>query len=286
MSALQSAIDRAYRWFYDPQPVHAISVTRALLGAILFCCYLLYRPSMEWYYGSDGLLVYLLNMEPPYTVTQTYLWPLTIALMASALCFSIGLFTRPAGLALAVLHYSFVRFGIVHTWGWAETIPLYIVYVSLSGANQWLSVDAWWAARRGQPMSTEAPAWALRLLQFHVSMVYVAAAWHRIDDGAWIRGEIVYEALSNSWYTRFPTVDFQPWKPLLSLATWATEAAELSAPIALWIPRLRPYWVVALLSLHAGLQLGASVGWWQPMMIAGLISFIDPAAISRRSARR
>ena len=96
----------------------------------------------------------------------------------------------------------------------------------------------------------------------------------------------MYEALSNSWYTRFPTVDFQPWKPLLSLATWATEAAELSAPIALWIPRLRPYWVVALLSLHAGLQLGASVGWWQPMMIAGLISFIEPADLSRRSARR
>lgn len=285
MSAIRSAADAVYRWFYAPKPVHAISVTRALLGFILFFCYLIYTPDMEWYYGSDGLLVYMLNLEPPYTVTQAYLWPLFAGVLVSAVCFGVGLFTRPAGLCLAILHYLFVRFGVMHTWGWAETIPLYIVYVSLSGANRWLSVDAWWAARRGRPMRPEAPAWALRLLQFHVAMVYVAAAWHRIDDRAWIYGEIVYEALSNAWYTRLPGVDFQPVKPLLSLATWATEAAELSAPIALWIPRLRPYWVLALITLHAGLQVGASVGWWQPMMIAGLVSFVDPAQVSAGAAR-
>lgn len=277
MSPAGRALRALDAWFFTPVAAHSLAVTRVVLGLTMLSCYLLYASSLEWVYGADGLARYLMDIDPPYTVTQRHLWPLWGLLIVSAASFAVGLFTRPAGLCLALCHHLFVRFDAVRTWGWAETVPLLIVYVALSGAGRCMSVDAWRSARQGRPLTPEAPAWALRLLQFHVAMVYVSAAWHRIDDDAWLRGEMVYEAVANSWYTRLPYLDLQPWKPLLRLATWATELAELSAPLALWVPRLRHTWVAALMLLHAGLHLGASVGCWQPMMLAGLMSFVDPA---------
>lgn len=285
MTPIGRAWDAVANWFFAPQKVHALALTRVMLGAILFSCYFLYRPSLEWIYGSDGLAAWLEPLSEPYTVTQRYLWPIYGVLMVSAACFCLGLFTRPAGLALALCHWLYVRFYSVHTWGWGENMPLIVTYVALSGAGHWLSLDAWLAARRGRPLSTEPSGWAFRLLQMHATAVYIAASWHRIDDGGWLRGEMVYEAVSNGWYSRFPYMNFRPIMPILSLLTWGTELVELTAPVALWIPRLRRWWVLALYGLHMGLQLGASVGWWQPMMIAVLTCFLDPDVVKRRLTR-
>lgn len=285
MTLLTRPLRAVYDWFFTPKAVYGLALTRFLFGAIMLTCYLYYSSNMEWYYGSDGILRYMIDMKPPFTVTQRFLWPIYGAVIVSATCFCVGLFTRPAGICLALSHYLFIRFGVLHTWGWAETITPLIVYVSLSGAGGWASVDAWRAARRGRPLPSVVSGWALRLLQFHVSMIYVAAAWHRIDDAAWIRGEMVYEAMSNTWYTRLPYLDLQPWQPVLRLMTWATELAELAAPVALWIPRLRPWWVAALIALHTGLHFGASVGFWQPMMITGLLAFVDPERVKRVLSR-
>lgn len=272
-------IDRLDDWFFAEQRVHALALTRIIFGVALFVTYLCYSPYLEWYWGSDGLLPYIFNLKPPYTLTQTALWPIFGALMLSALCFTVGLFTRIAGLLLLAGHFCFIRWGVLHTWGWAETMPLLLLYVSLSGAGRWLSVDAWWAARQGRPISPTASRWALRLVQIHVCMIYVAAGWHRIDDGGWLRGEMVYEAMSNTWYTRLPLVDFQPYKAVMAWATWGTEFLELLAPVALWLRPTRKIWMIGLIAMHTGLHLGASVGMWQPMMVGSLLSFADPQSV-------
>lgn len=281
MSALNRAFLAVYGWFFDDQPVQAIALSRVIFGASLLLTYLFYLPWLDWYWGPDGLRSYLYHVAPADDLLQRALWPVTALLLVSALFFTIGLFTRWSGLVLIACHLQFTRFGVMHTWGWAETIPVFIFYVAMSGADRWLSVDAWRLSRRGIAPEPVATAWALRLLQIHVAMIYVAAGGHRIDDPGWIRGEMVYEAMSNTWYSRLPLVDFQPLKPILALATWATELLELTAPVALWFRRTRRWWLVGLIALHGGLHLGASVGFWQPMMIGALLCFVDPAAVQR-----
>lgn len=273
-SAFEGWLDH---WFFAEDRVHAVAITRIIHGLAMFFTYLFYGPYLEWYWGEHGLLTYIQRLEPPFTLTQTALWPIWGALMVCALCFTVGFQTRKAGVGLVLCHFMFIRWGVLHTWGWAETIPMFLLYLSMSGAGRWLSVDAALARRRGTPMSPTASRWAVRLVQIHVVMIYVAAGWHRIDDPGWIRGEMVYEAMSNAWYTRLPYVDFQPFKPVMALATWATEFLELTAPVALLWSRTRWVWMVGLIAMHTGLHLGASVGFWQPMMVGALLSFLDPA---------
>lgn len=284
---LTRAYNAVYDWFFGPADVHALVLSRIILGGLMLACYLLWGPYMSWYYGQDGLLTYLLHMDPgDLPVTQQHMWPIFGALVLCAAAFMLGLFTRVSGVGLALCHWLFIRQGIFHSWGWSETVTLPILYVAFSGANRWLAVDAWLRTRRGIALPEQAPAWAMRLFQFHVSMIYVAAAWHRIDDVGWIRGEMVYEAMTNGWYSRLPYVDFRPMQPVLALLTWGTELLELSAPLGLWWRRSRHWYVLGLAGMHTGLHLGASVGMWQPMMIAGLISFADPQLVRRLLTRK
>ncbi len=49
------------------------------------------------------------------------------------------------------------------------------------------------------------------------------------------------------------------------------------APFLLWIPRTRLVVTLSLMTMHLGLELGASVGWWQPMMLMMLVVFLPPS---------
>ena len=92
---------------------------------------------------------------------------------------------------------------------------------------------------------------------------------------------MVYAAFANGMYTRFPYVDPQPFKPIFTVLTYATEALEISAPFALWLRKTRIFYALALMGLHVGLEAVAIVGWWQPMMIVLLVVFLPPAWLRR-----
>ena len=145
-----------------------------------------------------------------------------------------------------------------------------------SGAGRHLSVDAWRAARRGAPpASWLGPGWPLRLMQIHVCCMYVAAGWSRLDKESWLTGELVYVALSGATHSRF-VIDWSPFMPILAIGTWGALFLEVTAPVLLW-PRLtRRAWALGLVGLHLGLELTTNVGWWQSVMIAGLLSFLLP----------
>jgi hypothetical protein len=270
-----------HAWFYTPRPVHSLALARVFIGATMFIGYILYLPDLDWYFGEGGVADVFGTYKGGFELIHTWLWPLYGLLLLSALLFMVGLATPWAGLCLAACQAIFAQGGIYHTWGWFTVIAWFVLYIALAGSGRWLSVDAWLAKRRGQPLSPLAEPWALRLLEVHVCTIYLAAAWHRVDDAAWVRGELVYEAVINSWFSRVPHLDLRALRPLLQLITWATELLEALAPVAFWLPWTRRVWIYALIVFHIGLHLGASVGMWQPMMVSALTAMIAPAEAER-----
>ncbi len=280
---LAHAEARVLDWFFAPKSVAPLALLRMSLGTIVAVSVLQYLPHIEWLWGEQGLSAQILVDYADHPLRFYTGWVFGV-LFAAGCCFAVGAFTRVSGLLAALMQGIVASTPNLHSWGWVSVMPVMLAIVALSpGGNRW-SVDGWRAERRGEPLAHRAPGWTLRLLQVHVAVIYLSASWHRWDDRGWRAGEMVYAALANGMYTRYPYFDPQPLKPLLSLITWGTELLEMLAPFLLWVPRVRVPYALALMLLHLGLEASAILGWWQGMMVTLLFVFL-PADWSARVMR-
>jgi hypothetical protein len=291
---------RAHDFFLAPQPQHALVGARILLGSAIFGTYTARLPEWRWMYGPDGVagfgfyqrfpdaapfnqrvaeILHVLAKLP----SEAAILGLYLLLLVSALAFAAGAWSRLSGVATLVLHILFyARNSFVYEGSWAEFVNAPLLYVICSGAGRHLSVDALLARRRGAPAAAWlGPGWPLRLMQIHVTCMYVAAGWSRLDKETWLLGELVFVALSGATHSKL-VIDWRPFLPILKLGTWAALALEVTAPVMLWVRPLRRLWALGLVGLHLVLELLTNVGWWQAVMIAGLLSFLLPW---RRDAR-
>jgi hypothetical protein len=203
-------------------------------------------------------------------------------LLASSLAFALGLYTRTAGSISIALHLLFLAIHPLAHYGWASMIAPFTLYVVLSRAGEFVSVDAWRRRHRDEASlpSDRVPAWPMRLLQVHVASMYFHAGFARIDDPDWLRGEVLFEALTNALYSRF-TLDFEVFMPALLLLSYAVFLLEPLAAILLWIPRFRTFFALALIAMHLTLEILTNVGWWSYIMIGGLLTFLPSPWVTR-----
>lgn len=279
-STIQRVELRLHEWFFADASVAPLALVRIGLGLIAVLSTLQYLPHAEWMWGEDGFMAHAFKFYESHPLryhTELILG----AIILSSLCLTVGFQTRVTGLIAALMLAVLGSSGHSHTWGWSTVMPVLVGIVALSPAGQVASVDAWIARRRGVVLPAVAPRWSLRLLQLHVAVVYLSASWHRINDRGWLQGEMVYAAVANGMYTRFPYLDPQPLKPVFLVLTFATEWIELAAPIALWIRRVRIPMALGLMAVHLGLEVSAIVGWWQPMMLTLLWVFLPPGWSAR-----
>ena len=277
-------------WWLAPQPLHGLVAARIALGLTLFLAYLQQGPWLADFFGPEGLGgAALRSRVPDFPPLSPHLlapftalartaspWPVPVlyaCMLVASLAFAAGAFTRAAGAAALLLHLLFLgRDPLVWGGGWAEFVVAPLLYAVLAPSGRHLSIDAW---RRGGDASWWAPGWPLRLMQLHVCALYVVAAWSRLDRESWLHGDLLFAALSSATHSRL-VFDWAAWQPLLRAATYVAWALELAAPVALWLRRTRRAWALALLGLHAGIELTTNVGWWNAVVAASLCAFLLP----------
>lgn len=278
MEALELWQDISNFW-WAPVRLDQIVIARIGLGASMFFAYLLYTPFIDRLFGPESLGAYLLGKD---FLIREYTWPFYWVTLVAAACFTVGFLTPLAGITLIVGHLTFIEPGRFFSWGWVPTIPAFLWYLSLGPAGKAWSVDAVLARRLFKMNWSEVgSAHSLRLIQLHVIAVYIGASWHRIDDGAWWRGEMVFDAVAYAYYSRFPNVDWGALKPILEVANYAVWALELLAPIGLLWKRSRIYFALGLWLMHLGLELTSTIGWWQLMMMSVLFTYFPVQWSSR-----
>jgi len=302
---MRRALTTLEDFFFAPRAIHALVLARMIFGASLFLCYVNRLPDVPDLYGPTGLLgpdlATQLDTEDLYGRAPGFaawtdllrtlpgpslpvLWTMVGALLASSLAFALGLFTRVSGCVALFLHHFFVTMLDPYSyWGWSMHIQPLMAYVICSNAGSYGSLDALRGARRSggtAPSVSEwtGPAWPLRLVQIHTCTMYAVAAWARIDDTGWLRGEAVFEAVTVALHAKF-AVDWGPLKPLLAVGTYAAFALEGLAPILLWVPRIGPWWAYGLIAMHSVLELTTNLGWWSHVMIASLLSFLPASQL-------
>lgn len=283
------------RFFFEPVRFRGLFVMRAAFGLIAVFYYVRLLPYLQVFFGPHGVGGHATAERWPsfpFAATEGFehfellrhvsqpgaVWALWAGLLAAALLFAVGLFTRPAGLALAALHVIFAAHQPQLSMGWAQLYPTFVVYLALTRSGQAWSVDAWLRGRKDASYraSYELNPWAFRLLQIHVIAMYATAGWPRFVAQAWLRGETVLHAVADTRFGRWG-VDWHGLQPLLALATYYALAIEPAATLLLPLRATRRWCALGLLALHLGIELVADVGMWQFMMSAAVLSFLPDA---------
>ncbi|MEZ4751716.1 MAG: hypothetical protein R3B54_14140 [Bdellovibrionota bacterium] len=282
MSRLTTLRHRLEAWWFDDVAIHPFVVCRIGLGLMLLHCYTVYFSERLWdVFGPNGLATFFYGT--PWFATSAGTFRLSYALLLfAALCFTFGFATRISGILLIFLHHEFVQLGAMSTWGWKwEILPFLncLVFAPSGGAY---SIDAWLQKRWGSQGAIEKTSgWPLRLMQWHLAAMYAAAAWQRLDDANWLQGKMVFAAMNNLIFARFPHVDWFALKPVLEFFCHATLILEVAAPLLLWHKKGGPWIVLGLVLMHVGLEVSTMTGYWHCMLSIVLVCFL-PAKFSQR----
>lgn len=241
--------------------------------------YLLYEPYVDQLFGPDGLGAYTMGHDH---LIRDHTWTTWWVLIGSAASFTLGFATPLSGALLIGSHLVFIEPGRFFSWGWVPTVPAFLAYLTLGPSGRSHSVDAWLIKKwRGiQPLS-QVPAWSIRLIQLHIIAIYLGAGWHRVGDIAWLRGEMVYDAVTYAFFSRFPNVDWSMFRWPLVASNYIVWSLELLAPLGLVLAETRLVFAIGLFAMHLGLELTSTIGLWQLMMMSVLFTYF-PESWSKR----
>jgi len=292
-------------WLFGPAPQHAMVVLRIALGSILLSCYAWRFPYVPVLYGPEGFAgpsyVAPLGLEGPlvrnlldpfyvlqHVASPALVWGLYALLLGASLAFVLGWRTRASGAVALALHLIFYARNPWAYWGWGRMLVPFLLYAVLAPSGRYFSLDALRRRRRrgGAPLPPrrwQATAWPLRLVQLHVCTQYLAL-WPRLESETWLHGRMLFAALVNRHYGRFD-FDWVPHQELLAVLGVTALVLEVGAPIALWLPRVGGFWALALMGLHLNIELTATVGWWNWLMIAALVAFLPEGWLLRAFER-
>jgi hypothetical protein len=155
-------------------------------------------------------------------------------------------------------------------------------FLMFAPAGAALSVDRLlriWRGKEGIAVPESSP-WAQRMMQIEASIVYFTTAWWKTLGVTWMKGTAVYYSLHLREIARFPIPGMHsPF--LMRLAAWGTLVVEFSAGILVWFRDLRYFVLLAVIGLHLGIEYTMTLPLFEWITIATLITFVDPADLSR-----
>jgi hypothetical protein len=182
-----------------------------------------------------------------------------------------------------------------------EVLIVVLFYLLWTDCGAVLSVDAWRARRRAEagsrggdalpPGGAEAGApathaiWPLRLLRFHVALIYFNSGLWKLFGELWRDGTAVHYAVSHNIFRRFPFVVPPEAEWMLTLGTYVTLAWELAFPLLILHRWTRPVALIVGILVHLGIWSTIEVGAFSWLMIASYIAFLDPSATARRVSK-
>jgi vitamin K-dependent gamma-carboxylase-like protein len=157
------------------------------------------------------------------------------------------------------LHLSLVTSGFASFYGVDQISNTFLFYLLLFPSGR-----AWTFVSR--PEET-IPVGCLRVMQFHLCVIYFAAGVEKAMGIQWWNGEAIWQAVTQpafrtldlTWLARYA------WIPML--AGWGTLVVEIGYAFLVWPLRTRTAWCFATIALHVGLGLFMGLVFFSSVMI-------------------
>ncbi|HUS62972.1 MAG TPA: methyltransferase domain-containing protein [Kofleriaceae bacterium] len=249
------------------------------------------------------------DAEPPWSIrwfgasvdTAELLW--WVAVIAAALLL-LGAASRLAAILLVLVLAQMAHIAPDGDRGIDLLLRAVLPVLALSLSHARWSVDAWVRRRIGRPYPPLVPAWPRTLLFAQLVWVYFSAG-HNKSDEAWgpLGGfTALASIMCDPHFARFDCAWVSPFSPLLRVATLATMAFELSAPLlplfTWWEAtrdrpgrlrrlsnrlRLRWVWIALGVVFHLGIAMTLKLGIFPWGMLALYPVLFAPACATPRA---
>jgi hypothetical protein len=180
----------------------------------------------------------------------------------SLLSLALGFHTRLSAFLAWGLHLGFVTSGFASFYGVDQLANTFLFYLFLFPAGR-----AWTLEPGSSRREATIPVGCLRVMQFHLSVIYLAAGLDKARGRWWWNGEAIWQAVSQpafrtfdlSWMARYS------WVPML--AGWSTLVIEVGYVFLIWPQRTRKAWFLATLGLHLGIALFMGLVFFSSLMV-------------------
>ncbi len=275
-------------WF-DPISTAPLAVFRIAFGFITLAWALSLLPELSDFFTKTGIL----PDQPQYTGSEWGAWGLlgitsgktavivlAAALIISSVCLIIGLVPQLAAAVvfLALMSYERRNPFVFNAGDWLLRILAFYLIFAPTGAA--LSLARFWRDRSSFWTFPARAPWAMRLIQVQFSIVYFVAVWTKVQGTTWNNGTAVSYALRIKDIERFPVPFFVTNSVLISnVLSYGTLVLELALAILVWNRRLRPWILLAGLSLHVGIEYSIRVGFYGFAIVSMYLLWISPARI-------
>jgi hypothetical protein len=228
-----------------------------------------------------------------------------VAILIVMLMFTVGFCTRVTSVLTWLAALSYIQRSPITLFGVDTMMNVLLIYLMIGPSGAALSVDRWlahwWRARKARRDGKQASAWtppaplvsanfALRLIQIHFCIIYLASGTTKLMGGNWWNGTAVYYTMANyefaplrkDWYLSLMhglAKNRLLWEILISGGSFATLALEISLPFLVWQKRLRPVMVACSIMLHISIALFMGLVAFSLLMATMVSSFIPGEAI-------
>ena len=165
----------------------------------------------------------------------------------------LGWYTRVWAFLTWFCHYIIMSTIPSFVYGVDIFLHIALFYLMIMPCNKALSLDLWFGRLNALP--TWGVTLSLRVLQVHLCLVYLSSGYEKVLAPDWWDGNVLWRSLVQpdfrqmdfNWLARYP------WLPML--LSWFTMLIETGYCIGMWIPKLRVFWLLGIISLHIGIAL-------------------------------
>ncbi len=251
-----------------PASARPLAVLRIGLAAVLLIQALALGEKLLDLYGARGIIPWQVGeaLTPPgvpriaWVVGQ--LAPLGVspddcvrgvflAYVAGLACLLVGWHTRLAALVAWLTHLALTVSGNASIYGVDQFANIALFYCVVMPVADAASADRLAGRTTGAPSS--GARLALRVLQLHLCVVYLASGLEKAAGEQWWNGEAIWRAFI---WPSMSVFDFTwlaevPW--VAKLACWGTLLVEIGYAFLVWPRATRRWMALATLGLHLGI---------------------------------
>jgi len=280
-------------FFFEKQSPLPVALFRIIYGMLVVSTLLQLRPDWLNWYGVHGWVSMstVLKLEPGSRlnlfsiIPQSDAWISAVFWLAlgSAILLTAGLFTRMNSVLVFLFLTSIQQRNLYITHGGDTFLRLAGFFLIFAPAGAALSLDRLIRVRRGKDRSASPlqSAWAQRLLQVQLSLLYLTAFLYKIKGAPWFQGTALFYIYHLEDLKRFPVPQWFFRPIVLQLASWAALAIEFSLGTLIWVKQFR-YWLLTLgLLFHLWLEYSLNIPLFQWDVLSAYVLFVDPADIAR-----
>lgn len=279
------------KFFFSKTDATALCIFRIMFGFFLFLNGIsLVQDFHEWYGLGDKALIPLMDSMSFYSdfrinvynwlsPTESSAWLVLITYIVTSIFVMIGFKTRLSTIICFVLMVSMQNrnYSILNS---GDTLMRCMLFLMIfAPIHVKYSVDAFLRKKRGIPYNPEIPITTIRLMQLQFSLVYFATTLFKLKGYDWVDGTAIYYTSRLVNFQRIVLPFVFDFPSVVKFMTWTALFIEFAMGTLVWVKELRIPVLIAGLLLHLGIEVSMSIGFFEWVMIAAYILFLEPKEI-------